>query len=242
MNGGRTVKHLTFKNVVLAFVALNILSTFSTSQMVGTFQNEARPKSATVPPAVDVKPAVDMKKTFDAVARDLARSAGSAAPAGKTGAGSVDPALIAHLFPGEALLPADVAPVAAEPPSPPAAAAPPHDEMAKLTPAKKPRVSNPPGVNWLMLLAIGGMALYARYLAFQMAQTAISQAVDSVKQIAVALGTLGAGVRAPTAKTAPARAPIPPKAPAAQVKKTASATVRPRSCTVVRASRWPFAA
>jgi hypothetical protein len=241
------MKHLTFKNFCIAFVALNIMSVVSTTQMVGgTFNEVSRPTVRTAPHSVPMHAVDAVTDAVSAVSMEIARPAGAPPTIGHEGMGRADPALIAHMFPGEALLPADLPPADAERLPPPADAAPPRHEtvkpLAKPAPAKKPRVSDPPGVNWPMLLSIGAMALYARYLAAKMAQTAISQAVDSVKQIAGALGTLGAAVRAPTAKTAPARAPILPKAPAAPAQKTASATVRPRSSTVVRASRWPFAA
>ena len=87
-----------------------------------------------------------------------------------------------------------------------------------------------------MLLSIGAMALYARYLAARMAQNAIEHAVGSVKQIYNVLAGLSAGPRTPAkpvhAAADPPAAQAAPKVQAAQ----------PRKSTVVRPSRWPFAA
>jgi hypothetical protein len=226
------VKHLTFKNVVLAFVALNILSSFSsftTSQMVGgTFEHVARSS----PPVVRHHGGL---KSFEAVSPEIARPA----PAAKSEPAPTDPALIAHMFPGEALLPAEMPPARTETPDPPAAAAPTLDEtakpLAKPATAKKPRVSDPPGVKWLMLLMIGAMALYARYVAARMAQNAVWHAVESIKHIASALGSSSNGLRMPS-KPAPVA-----RQPAAQPKPKLH-PASSRKSTVVRASRWPFAA
>jgi hypothetical protein len=145
-----------------------------------------------------------------------------------TKAPSAGPPLIAHMVPGEALAPITEPTVDArrldngKPP-------------AQAKPRRQKTSSNPPSVSWMMLLSIGAMALYARYLAVQMAQNAIVHAVDSVKHIAGALTSLRAGVRPPSkpAQAAqPRSAQAPPKVQAAQ----------PRKSTVVRASRWPFAA
>jgi hypothetical protein len=138
------------------------------------------------------------------------------------------PPLIAHMVPGDTLVPNTEPTVDArrlDTGKPPAQAKPRHQKTS----------SNPPSVSWMMLLSIGAMALYARYLAVQMAQNAIVHAVDSVKKIAGALTSLRGGVRPPSkpAQSAvPRSAQAPPKVLAAQ----------PRKSTVVRASRWPFAA
>jgi hypothetical protein len=223
------VKHLTFKNVVLAFVALNIVSTFTTSQMVGgTFEHVARSS----PPAVRHNGGL---KTFEGVSPEIARPA----PAAKPAPAPTDPALIAHMFPGEALLPGDVPLARAESPDPPTVTVSPRDEtgkpLDKPAPAKKPRVSDPPGVKWLMFLMIGAMALYARYVAARMAQNAVWHAVESIKHIASALGSLSTGDRGPPKPAQVARQP------AAQPKPKVHPAPS-RKSTVVRASRWPFAA
>lgn len=136
------------------------------------------------------------------------------------------PPLIAHIVPGEAVDLTAGPPVELRRPN-----------TAKPSAQAKPRrqKSNSPGVNWLMLVAIGAMALYARYLAARMAQNAVVHAVDSIKQIAGALRALSAGGRAPAK---PSHAARPPSTQAPHKMQAA----KPRKSTVVRPSRWPFAA
>lgn len=159
--------------------------------------------------------------TFHEAARPMARTVPSPVKAPAAG-----PPLIAHIVPGEAVALTTEPPIEAR-----------RLDTAKPAAQAKPRrqKSSPPGINWLMLVAMGAMALYARYLAVRMAQNAVAHAVDSIKQIAGALRALGAGGRAPAKPSHAARPPAtqaPSKAQAAQ----------PRKSTVVRPSRWPFAA
>jgi hypothetical protein len=161
--------------------------------------------------------------TFQDTAKPIVRTVPPIAKAPSAG-----PPLIAHMVPDEAVAPAT------EP-----AVAPLRPPMAKPPTEAKPhprKVSgNSPSVSWMMLLTIGAMALYARYLAARMAQNAVEHAVGSVKQIYGALAGLSARPRAPAKPVHAARPPptqAPPKVKAAQ----------PRKSTVVRASRWPFAA
>jgi hypothetical protein len=141
-----------------------------------------------------------------------------------------DPGLIAHMMPGEHL------PAQAEPSSEPKQPA-----WKKVAPppsktVSKPKTSDSPTVRWPMLLALCAMALFARYLAIKMAQTAVVNAIDSVKQIAGALNKLGSRAGAPAKPVQSARLPLA-QPPPRNVKGAS-----PRKSTVVRASRWPFAA
>ncbi len=147
------------------------------------------------------------------------------------GAAVADPGMAAHLMPGEAQPPHAAM---SERPAPPAWTKP--APQAKPAARSKPASSDPPGVNWIMLLSIGAMALYARYLAARMAQNAVEHAVGSVKQIFGALAGLSAGPRVPAKPVHAARQPSTPAPPKAKVAQ------QPRKSTVVRASRWPFAA
>ncbi|MBY0227028.1 MAG: hypothetical protein K2Q28_14585 [Hyphomicrobium sp.] len=158
---------------------------------------------------------------FHEAAKPMVRTVPSTANAPAAG-----PPLIAHIVPGEAVDLTAGPPVESRRP-----------DTAKPSAQAKPRrqKSNPPGVNWLMLVAMGAMALYARYLAARMAQNAVVHAVDSIKQIAGALRAFGAGGRAPAK---PAHAAPPPSTQALHKMQAA----KPRKSTVVRASRWPFAA
>jgi hypothetical protein len=194
MSKTKLSQYLTMKNIILAIVALNILSAMTTSRFSGTFHEAAKPIAGTVP------------------------STANAPAAG--------PPLIAHIVPGEAVDLTTGSPVEAR-----------RRDATKPSVQAKPhrQKSNSPSIDWLMLLAIGAMALYARYLAARMAQTAVEHAVGSVKQIYNVLAGLSAGPRTP-AKSSHAVGPPLTQAPP---------RVRPnqsRKNTVVRPSRWPFAA
>jgi hypothetical protein len=161
--------------------------------------------------------------TFQEAAKPIARTVPPV-----TKVPSAGPPLIAHMVPGEALAPIPEPPVDArrlDTGKPP----------AQDKPRRQKTSSNPPSVNWMMLLSIGAMALYARYLAVQMAQNAIVHAVGSVKQIYNVLAGLSAGPRTPARPVYAARPPSAQAAPKVQA-------AQPRKSTVVRASRWPFAA
>ena len=161
--------------------------------------------------------------TFHEAAKPIARTVPPT-----SGAPAVGPPLIAHMVPGEAVALTTEPPVEARRPD---TAKPP----AQAKPRRQKNSSNPPSVSWMMLLSIGAMALYARYLAARMAQNAIEHAVGSVKQIYNVLAGLSAGPRTPAKPVHAARPPSAQAAPKVQA-------AQPRKSTVVRPSRWPFAA
>lgn len=152
---------------------------------------------------------------------------------------SLDQNTVAHMVPGETLPEGFERPAKAPPPG--------WKSSSEQVKPKPQRTSNsPPGVNWIMLLSIAAMALYARYLAAQMAQNAVVGAVESIKHIAGALKKLGGGGGAASKQSATKQSPAKqgaftllsvPNKPAPQPKPYAAPA---RKNTVVRASRWPL--
>lgn len=88
-----------------------------------------------------------------------------------------------------------------------------------------------------MLLSVGAMALYVRYLINKAVQSAAGQVFNVAKQVAGSLA--GGKAAAPPTGSPKATAPKPRPAtkPPVPHPKTQS-----RKTTVVRPSRWPFAA
>lgn len=162
--------------------------------------------------------------TFQHATEPITRSA----PELTAQASKANPALIAHLFPGEAALP-----TAQQPPAtmrslsaaPARIAQRPHPEGS----------SDPPKLGWIMLLSVGAMALYVRYLINKAVQSAAGQVFNVAKQVAGSLA--GGKAAAPQAGSPKATAPRLSTKPSVPHAKTQS-----RKTTVVRPSRWPFAA
>lgn len=138
-----------------------------------------------------------------------------------------EPGLVAHMLPGEAL-----------PPPSDRTSAPAQAVRTKPQSQTTTAAGDPPRVGWIMLLFVGAMALYVRYLMQKAMWNAAAQIGDFVKQAASAASRLKSRTTDLAAKPSPlAQTSRPsPSAP-----RTAQ-PVTPRKNTVVRASRWPFAA
>jgi hypothetical protein len=148
-----------------------------------------------------------------------------------------DPGMIAHMVPG------DAPPARAELPAV-------HQKRAMDLPTTKVRPqpvrvapSKVPGTEWMFFLIAAAMALYVRYLMGKAVVHASGQVLEIARRAANALTGVAAGKPSATASTFAKTAAMSPPAPVLQQKTSMPPkTQRPRTATVVRPSRWPFAA
>ncbi len=143
-----------------------------------------------------------------------------------------DLAIFSHMVPGEAVLPSTEMPAA-----PMRVVSP--KQSAPVVPSRQKISSNPPSVSWIMLLTVGAMALYVRYMMGRAVQTAVGQLLTVAKRLVSAVAGGKTGVSIPGAGPSLSGPSIRQSSNKNPLQKK---TAPSRQNTIVRPSRWPFAA